>query len=404
MRALIAAGAICVPFITVAVSAASHIPGQRILAEQTIYLLPAPLEAFFEQHLEAVIEHAIEPDGAWRRNRAYVNREDWHYLALDIEAADATTEARLEAAKAFPRNRTDARDLAARRKFERVGELPWQLERIARRLAVAFRHNDEDEILRLCGYVIHFCADAAFPLRCTKDVAGVTDRNPKFASAGMGDDMFPHQDVSYRIGWELIRRNAHRYQLTLSRGPGDRVLVGDVRDACFDAMIAALSDVDAMLSADANLCARMNINDAASFSARADEYYQLLDEMCGRRCVDSLRRGSALAAGVITFAWERSDASDVAMLSRAASTAPTEESPLPPADPDQSKPAASSNPNDAGGAADLVASVNSKVFHLSDCSHAKRISQKNIRRFATQQEALDSGRRPCRACHPDATD
>jgi len=47
-----------------------------------------------------------------------------------------------------------------------------------------------------------------------------------------------------------------------------------------------------------------------------------------------------------------------------------------------------------------IASRNSEVFHLPSCKWAKRISEGNMIYFTTYQEAIDSGRRPCRVCYP----
>jgi len=47
-----------------------------------------------------------------------------------------------------------------------------------------------------------------------------------------------------------------------------------------------------------------------------------------------------------------------------------------------------------------VASKNSKVFHKMNCSHARRISQKNKVTFKTKNEAVQSGRHPCKTCKP----
>lgn len=48
-----------------------------------------------------------------------------------------------------------------------------------------------------------------------------------------------------------------------------------------------------------------------------------------------------------------------------------------------------------------IASKNSKVFHLSSCKWAKRILEINKVHFATYQEVINSGRRPCRICKPN---
>lgn len=47
-----------------------------------------------------------------------------------------------------------------------------------------------------------------------------------------------------------------------------------------------------------------------------------------------------------------------------------------------------------------VASKNSKVFHCPDCYHVRRMNTANAIHFKTRQEALKTGRRPCKSCNP----
>jgi len=47
-----------------------------------------------------------------------------------------------------------------------------------------------------------------------------------------------------------------------------------------------------------------------------------------------------------------------------------------------------------------VASKKSKVFHRPDCISVKRISTENLVGFATREEAVKTGRRPCKRCNP----
>ena len=47
-----------------------------------------------------------------------------------------------------------------------------------------------------------------------------------------------------------------------------------------------------------------------------------------------------------------------------------------------------------------IASKSSKVFHKSTCSHAKRITPEKIVKFATKEQAMATGRRPCKTCNP----
>lgn len=48
----------------------------------------------------------------------------------------------------------------------------------------------------------------------------------------------------------------------------------------------------------------------------------------------------------------------------------------------------------------FVASRNSQVFHRPDCKSAARITEKNLVRYATRDEAIKAGKRPCVECRP----
>ena len=48
----------------------------------------------------------------------------------------------------------------------------------------------------------------------------------------------------------------------------------------------------------------------------------------------------------------------------------------------------------------FVASVNSQVFHRPDCKSASKISAKNVLKYATRDEAVQAGKKPCGECSP----
>jgi hypothetical protein len=48
----------------------------------------------------------------------------------------------------------------------------------------------------------------------------------------------------------------------------------------------------------------------------------------------------------------------------------------------------------------FVASKNSQVFHKASCSSAKRISPNNLVSYATRDEAIAAGKKPCERCNP----
>ncbi|MBN1817994.1 MAG: hypothetical protein JW828_11595 [Sedimentisphaerales bacterium] len=56
----------------------------------------------------------------------------------------------------------------------------------------------------------------------------------------------------------------------------------------------------------------------------------------------------------------------------------------------------SSNTVSAG----YVASKGSKIFHTSTCSAVKRITEANMVRFESREQALRTGRQPCKICKP----
>lgn len=51
----------------------------------------------------------------------------------------------------------------------------------------------------------------------------------------------------------------------------------------------------------------------------------------------------------------------------------------------------------AGG---YVASSRSQVFHRPDCKSAAKISEKNLVHYATREEAIQAGKKPCHECNP----
>jgi hypothetical protein len=50
--------------------------------------------------------------------------------------------------------------------------------------------------------------------------------------------------------------------------------------------------------------------------------------------------------------------------------------------------------------ATFIASKNSQIFHKASCPSAKRISPSNLVSYATRDEAIAAGKRPCERCNP----
>ena len=106
-------------------------------------------------------------------------------------------------------------------------------------------------------------------------------------------------------------------------------------------------------------------------------------------------RSKALAE-TYTENWERHAEHCEAYAGRAAKEA--DPAPVPAANEDQ--PAKKRVEAADGVAAGFVSSKNSQVFHRPGCESADKISAKNVVRYATRDEAIAAGKRPCQECRP----
>lgn len=55
---------------------------------------------------------------------------------------------------------------------------------------------------------------------------------------------------------------------------------------------------------------------------------------------------------------------------------------------------------DAPAAQGYVASKNSEVFHKAGCESEAKISERNVVKYGTKEEAVQAGKRPCGECRP----
>ena len=56
--------------------------------------------------------------------------------------------------------------------------------------------------------------------------------------------------------------------------------------------------------------------------------------------------------------------------------------------------------NDKDTKTKFVASKKGKVFHKPECKAAARISADNLVSYATREEAIAAGKKPCKVCNP----
>jgi hypothetical protein len=70
--------------------------------------------------------------------------------------------------------------------------------------------------------------------------------------------------------------------------------------------------------------------------------------------------------------------------------------------PSSTNPAEQTDKNENSTAVEyiFVASSSSTVFHKPDCRWAQNISQENLIKYKSREEAIKAGKRPCKTCNP----
>ena len=138
-----------------------------------------------------------------------------------------------------------------------------------------------------------------------------------------------------------------------------------------------------LLAADRGALTDLGITDADSFTAKKYRYYTLLSDRAGWIMEARLKDAATLGANLIGTAWTLAggpviEQPPVRVGAKDELTSPSE-----------------------GVDEQFVASKRSKVFHKASCPHAHRIAQENRIHFGTLEEALATGRKPCKTCRPD---
>ncbi len=381
-------------------SLASGFASQRIVATKTVEALPEPLSDYFATMQEALLERAVEPSGLWQRDPKFKSRAQWFYVYLDAAADSTEQSSRIVAATVFPTEQVAAGRLMRNLSIKRGGELPWAIENLTKELTQAFKSGRRDDIALRAGHLIAFCTYAADPFRVTRNSRGEESGNINFGQMEMGDEMFAHQDVAQRSGWELIRRYQHRYTGEIDVSRFNYPLGQNALQLVFNTMLTSLDDLDDYCDADRSILNKMRMKEATAFNDRKDEYYELLDGEMGEATVEMLRRGTRLAVALIYSAYTQAGSPD---LSPTKSVTPTmlvttsETEPAQHENGDSKGNGATSTESDALSTV-RIASKNSKVFHLPTCTHVKRISAKNRVEYENEEAAVQSGKRRCGSC------
>jgi len=310
------------------VSLGVGLDAQRLITCKAVELLPDAIAPLFRLHIDELQERAVEPDTAWLRDKTLRDRLTWHRTAMDIEADEQTLQARMSAARGFPYDRAAAKRLYGRMGKRASGELIWVIEDYFTQLTEAFRDGQESDVIRTAGYLMHFAADTSSPFNASANHEGKLTGNLHLGRVTLGHPHYAHRTVAARFAGELVRRNRSRYDDSITMSSGDYDPVNEPAGRARAALLVSLSVLDQVTAADAELIRLMNVGTGEELLARADEYYQLLDERCGALCVERLRDGAVFAGNLVAGAWIAGGQPSIDQI-RARTTAQPQEVPEP---------------------------------------------------------------------------
>lgn len=341
----------------------------ELVATQAIQLLPDPLGSLLKPSTAQIAAAARNiPNHATAHDTM---GGDNHFLLLDVAAKDASFESRRRAAEAFPKNVRDAIKLCEQTRRSECGRIPWAAIESYAALVVAFRANEQSRIVAESAALLHLAADATMPFNTT---AFADTARPD------GNPIQPDTSKARRFQHDLIEQAIERLTFESRPWPGRFQPVSDPVSAVFDTLLDAHAD--------------LFVFDAWPQTSRAGQTlggdgFHWIESARNERAIDLLRRrietGALLGGGLIHGAWTAAGQPlpDGFQLT---------DSSKPPSDPDTPANLSCRDP--------YCGSRNSTVFHAASCPHVGRIKPQNIVGFASQTEAAQAGRKPCRSCKP----
>jgi hypothetical protein len=137
-------------------------PGHEIVTVEAVNRLPQPLQQFLASRISELKKKTLEPDRYLKsKDPDESSRHFVHLDVLGLGAAGVTSSFRTQ--------------LIAERGagyLKKHGTLPWRIQEIFDDLVAMFRSGDQDEIIRLAGYIAHYVGDAYQPLHLVQNYDG----------------------------------------------------------------------------------------------------------------------------------------------------------------------------------------------------------------------------------------
>jgi hypothetical protein len=359
----------------------------ELTARAAVTVLPAGIQPWFVHRLESLTSDGSTEDRSAAGAQRPALPDSAHYLKLDVAASDSQPGASPGAAARFPTDQAEAKELFKRCGERQGGTLPWTVRRHFDALIAAYESGEQESILREAGILLRLSTAAALPFNTTSNRDGAATGNLILTKGTAQRALLPHRTVRHRchVGLLLSLKSRLAYELRLS--PDRYHAITDPVEEVFAVMRRAHDALPLLLAADRDALTALGVSDADSFTAGKYRYYTLLSDRAGWIMEARLKDAATLGANLIGTAWTL------------AGGPVTGQPPLPPVI--KGTKVESSSPHEAVDDGRFVASKQSKVFHKASCPHARRISPGNRICFATLEEMLATGRKPCKTCRPD---
>ena len=133
----------------------------RNINKAAVALLPEPLEHFYQENADYVVEHAVDPDmrrGEWK------NEGNYHYMDMDDYGAYPNFN--------IPRTYDEAVKKYGEQAVIKDGMVPWRVGLDMDSLTSAMKAHDVPLVLHLSADLGHYVADMHVPLHATKNYDG----------------------------------------------------------------------------------------------------------------------------------------------------------------------------------------------------------------------------------------
>jgi hypothetical protein len=350
----------------------------------SLAILPPPIQPWFESRLGFSGSSATGAVEAAEWRRPTDQPPDARYLKMDVAGQSVDPAVAREAVRRFPTEPQQAENLFKRCGERQGGTLPWAIREHFDGIIRAFERRDPESTALEARMLLELATDAALPFNTTLDRDGQASGNLILSKTTTKQALKPHRTVRHRCHEGLLVNLKGRLVYEMRLSPDRYRAVTDPVEETFAAMRRAHETLPLLLEADRATLAKLNVRTADEFLAQKYRYYTALSEQVDWIMEARLEDAALLGANLLGTAWTLAGAPDlnepiiVAEQESEAGAPPLEDEPAP-----------------------FVASKQSKVFHKASCPHARRIAPANLMEFWTLEEALASGRKPCKTCQPD---